>query len=165
MPLFLSSEARYVISAKMMPVRRRCLFWPICRNRIARFSSSYHGRLRIYAKCRNPTQKMTARHLIWPRLAAALFLVIAVLRSPAQAQPASLASWNDGPAQQAIVDFVRITTDKASQSYVPPEDRIATFDQDGTLWIEHPLFTQAMFALDRVRALTPAHPEWKTEQP
>ena len=67
--------------------------------------------------------------------------------------------------QQAIVDFVRITTDKASQSYVPPEDRIATFDQDGTLWVEHPLFTQAMFALDRVRALAPAHPEWKTEQP
>ena len=108
---------------------------------------------------------MTARHLIWPRLAAALFLVVAVLRPPAQAQPTSLASWNDGPAQQAIVDFVRITTDKASQSYVPPEDRIATFDQDGTLWVEHPLFTQAMFALDRVRALAPAHPEWKTEQP
>ena len=102
---------------------------------------------------------MTARHLIWPRLAAALFLVIAVLRPPAQAQPTSLASWNDGPAQQAIVDFVRITTDKASQSYVPPENRIATFDQDGTLWVEHPLFTQAMFALDRVRALAPAHPE------
>src|SRR5260221_12588516 len=108
---------------------------------------------------------MTALHLIWPRFAAALFLAVAVLRPPAQAQSASLASWNQGPAQQAIIDFVRITTDKASQSYVLPEDRIATFDQDGTLWVEQPLFTQAMFALDRVRALAPAHPEWKAEEP
>jgi len=108
---------------------------------------------------------MTARHLIWPRLAAALFLVVAVLRPPAQAQPAPLASWNDGPARKAIVDFVQATTDKASPNFVPPEDRIATFDQDGTLWVEHPLFAQAMFAIDRVRALAPAHPEWKTEEP
>ena len=108
---------------------------------------------------------MTARPLIWPRLAAALFLVVAVLRPPAQAQPAPLASWNDGPARKAIVDFVQATTDKASPNFVPPEDRIATFDQDGTLWVEHPLFPQAMFAIDRVRALAPAHPEWKTEEP
>ena len=70
-------------------------------------------------------------------------------------------SWNDGPAKQAIVDFVRATTDKASPHFVPPEDRIATFDQDGTLWVEHPLYAQAMFALDRVHALAPKHPEWK----
>jgi phosphoglycolate phosphatase-like HAD superfamily hydrolase len=108
---------------------------------------------------------MTARYLIWPRLAAALFLLVALLGPPGLAQSTSLASWNDGPARQAIVDFARITTDKASQGYVPPEDRIATFDQDGTLWVEQPLFIQAMFALDRVRALAPAHPEWKTEEP
>lgn len=98
---------------------------------------------------------MAARYLIWPRLVAALFLVVAVLGPSARAQSTSLASWNDGPARRAIVDFVRITTDKASPSYVPPADRIATFDQDGTLWTEQPLFTQVMFALDRARALAP----------
>ncbi len=83
----------------------------------------------------------------------------------AQAQTAPLASWRDGPAKQAILDFVRRTTDRASPSYVPPEDRIATFDQDGTLWVEHPLYTQAMFALDRVHALAPRHPEWQSQEP
>jgi phosphoserine phosphatase len=98
-------------------------------------------------------------------MALALLLVVAVLPSPVQAQSTPLASWNDGTARLAIVDFVKATTDKASSNYVPPEDRIATFDQDGTLWAEQPLFTQAMFALDRVRALAPAHTEWKTEEP
>jgi phosphoglycolate phosphatase-like HAD superfamily hydrolase len=79
------------------------------------------------------------------------------------AQP--LASWNDGPAKQAILDFVRTTTDQSSKNFVAPEDRIATFDQDGTLWVEHPLYTQAMFALDRVHALAPQHPEWQSREP
>jgi hypothetical protein len=83
----------------------------------------------------------------------------------AQAQGMPLASWNDGPAKQAILDFVRATTDRASPSYVPPEDRIATFDQDGTLWVEHPVYTQAFFALDRVHELAPQHPEWKSREP
>src|SRR5438034_10195592 len=83
----------------------------------------------------------------------------------AQAPAGVLPSWNDGPAKQAILDFVRATTDRANPSYVPPEDRIATFDQDGTLWVEHPIYTQAVFALDRVRILAPAHPEWKNEEP
>ena len=61
----------------------------------------------------------------------------------AQAQTASpLASWNDGPAKKAILDFVRGTTDPSSNNFVPPEARIATFDQDGTLWVEHPLYSQ-----------------------
>jgi phosphoglycolate phosphatase-like HAD superfamily hydrolase len=72
-----------------------------------------------------------------------------------------LASWNDGPAKQAILDFVRVTTDKSNESFVPPEDRIATFDQDGTLWTEHPLYTQAEFILDRAHTLAPQHPELK----
>ena len=76
-----------------------------------------------------------------------------------------LASWNDGPAKQAIVAFVAATTDQTSPQFVPPEDRIATFDQDGTLWVEHPLYTQAMFALDRVHELAPKHPEWKKKEP
>jgi phosphoglycolate phosphatase-like HAD superfamily hydrolase len=85
----------------------------------------------------------------------------------AQAQTSAdpLASWNDGPAKQAVVDFVRATTDQASNSFVTPEDRIATFDQDGTLWVEHPGYGQAMFALDRVHELAPQHPEWQNKEP
>jgi phosphoglycolate phosphatase-like HAD superfamily hydrolase len=83
----------------------------------------------------------------------------------AQTPASSLASWNDGPAKQAILDFVHQTTDRGSQGYVPAEERIATFDQDGTLWVEHPLYTQAMFALDRVRAMAPQHPEWQSTEP
>ncbi len=76
-----------------------------------------------------------------------------------------LASWNDGSAKRAILDFVRATTDPSSKNFVAPEDRIATFDQDGTLWVEHPLYSQAMFALDRMRELAPQHPEWQTQEP
>jgi hypothetical protein len=74
----------------------------------------------------------------------------------AQAQAATpLASWNDSPAKQAILNFVKATTDSASRIYVPPEDRIAMFDQDGTLWVEQPLYTQAFFALTRVHEMAP----------
>ncbi|QEG33491.1 HAD family hydrolase [Bythopirellula goksoeyrii] len=76
-----------------------------------------------------------------------------------------LPSWNDGPAKQAILKFVETTTTQGSPDFVPPEDRIATFDNDGTLWVEQPLYTQLTFALDRVKALAPEHPEWKEEQP
>ena len=70
-----------------------------------------------------------------------------------------------GPAKQAIISFVKQVTDKSGGNYVEPEDRIATFDQDGTLWVEHPLYTQAMFALARVHELAPQHPEWKQREP
>ncbi len=83
----------------------------------------------------------------------------------AHAQAAPLASWNDGPAKQAILDFVRATTDPSSKNFVAAKDRIATFDQDGTLWVEHPIYTQALFALDRISAMAPDHPEWKTVAP
>ena len=83
----------------------------------------------------------------------------------AQTSAKVLPSWIDGPAKQAMLDFVRATTDRSSRNFVPPEDRIATFDQDGTLWVEHPLYTQAMFAIDRVGALAPQHPEWKNNEP
>lgn len=81
------------------------------------------------------------------------------------AQDDPLPSWNEGPAKQAIFEFVRATCDPASPKYVSPPDRIATFDQDGTLWVEHPLYTQAVFALDRVKELAPQHPEWNEEEP
>ncbi|EXI78212.1 MAG: haloacid dehalogenase-like hydrolase [Candidatus Accumulibacter appositus] len=76
-----------------------------------------------------------------------------------------LPSWREGPARQAIVKFVQTATDKASAGFVPPAERIATFDNDGTLWTEHPMYTQLAFALDRIRQLAPQHPEWKTQQP
>jgi phosphoglycolate phosphatase-like HAD superfamily hydrolase len=83
----------------------------------------------------------------------------------AQTPEAPLPSWNERPAKQAILDFVRATTDESSKDFVPPDERIATFDQDGTLWVEHPLYTQAQFALDRVHELAPQHPEWQSQEP
>ncbi len=76
-----------------------------------------------------------------------------------------LPSWNDGPTKAAILEFVAAVTDTNSEDYVKPADRIATFDNDGTLWVEYPMYTQLQFALDRVKQLAPHHPEWKTTQP
>src|SRR6266487_1042425 len=70
-----------------------------------------------------------------------------------------LASWNDGPTKQAITEFVKATTTQGSPQFVPPEERIAAFDQDGTLWVEHPMYTQVMYCLERVPALVKAKPE------
>jgi phosphoglycolate phosphatase-like HAD superfamily hydrolase len=87
----------------------------------------------------------------------------AAVAAPAAAQP--LSSWNDGSARRQILDFVRAVTDTKSPSYLPPADRIAAFDQDGTLWVEQPLYVQAMFALDRVRVLARDRPEWIDREP
>jgi phosphoserine phosphatase len=76
-----------------------------------------------------------------------------------------LPSWNDGTAKKAILEFVAAVTEKGGRDYVRPEERIATFDNDGTLWVEYPMYTQALFAFDRVKKLAPQHPEWKTKQP
>ena len=80
-------------------------------------------------------------------------------------QGGSLASWNDGPAKQAILDFVKATTDRASPNFVPPEARIATFDQDGTLWVEHPIYSQVIYCLDRVPAVVEKNPKLKNVEP
>jgi phosphoglycolate phosphatase-like HAD superfamily hydrolase len=94
------------------------------------------------------------------------FTMLATLALVLSAQAADpLPTWNDGPAKKAIVEFVSATTEKSSPRYVDPEDRIATFDQDGTLWVSHPLYAQAMFALDRVRELAAKHPEWNNKEP
>jgi phosphoglycolate phosphatase-like HAD superfamily hydrolase len=99
-------------------------------------------------------------------LAAIVGLVITLFAiANAQAQCDPLPSWNEGNAKQAILTFVKQTTDKSSDKFVEPADRIATFDQDGTLWTEQPLYAQAMFALDRVGKLAPQHPEWKQKEP
>jgi phosphoserine phosphatase len=76
-----------------------------------------------------------------------------------------LPSWNDGKARQSIVDFVAKVTKQGSPDYVPPAERIATFDNDGTLWAEQPMYFQLFFALDRVKTLAPQHPEWKDKEP
>ena len=94
---------------------------------------------------------------------AALALALGAPFAAAGADVA-LPSWNDGPARQAILAFVSKVTDAGSSTYVPPAERIATFDNDGTLWVEKPLYAQMFFALDRLRALAPKHPEWMSEE-
>jgi len=88
----------------------------------------------------------------------ALACMVVFMTTAAQATD-PLASWNDGPAKQAIVEFVKATTTQGSPQFVPPEERIATFDQDGTLWVEHPMYTQVMYCLEKVPALVKAKPE------
>jgi hypothetical protein len=77
----------------------------------------------------------------------------------------SLPSWNDGKAKQSIIAFVAKVTKEGSPDFVPPAERIATFDNDGTLWAEQTMYFQLLFALDRVKALAPQHPEWKDKEP
>jgi hypothetical protein len=76
-----------------------------------------------------------------------------------------LPSWNDSAVKKSLVDFVDRTTKQGAPDFVPPSERIAVFDNDGTLWAEQPMYTQLAFALDRIKALAPNHPEWKTAQP
>ncbi len=99
------------------------------------------------------------KHLSIPALVLALaFEPLALAKDP-------LPSWNDGPAKKAIVAFVERVTKPGSPGFVPPAERIAVFDNDGTLWAEQPMYVQLAFALDRVKALAPQHPEWKTTPP
>ena len=93
-----------------------------------------------------------------------LALVLAISASlgvvtAARGQTDPLPSWNDGAAKQAIVEFVDATTTQGGPDFVPPAERIATFDQDGTLWVEHPVYSQVVFCLERVPALVKAKPE------
>jgi hypothetical protein len=97
------------------------------------------------------------------RLMLPLLVLLSCLGAQEQTDP--LPSWNSGPHKKAIVDFVQAVTVKSSPNFVPPEERIATFDNDGTLWGEQPMYVQLAFALDRVKALAPQHPEWKTKEP
>lgn len=76
-----------------------------------------------------------------------------------------LPSWNDGTTKRSIVEFVQKATTPGTPDFVPPDARVATFDNDGTLWAEKPMYFQVFFALDRVKALAPQHPEWKTQEP
>ena len=97
------------------------------------------------------------------------FAALPVLSISASAQTAAsgdmLPSWNEGATKQAILNFVAAVTREGSADFVPPAERIATFDNDGTLWVEHPMYTQLAFGLDRVKALAALHPEWRNTQP
>jgi haloacid dehalogenase-like hydrolase len=110
------------------------------------------------------------RRILLTTAAALPALSGTLLAASAQAQTAPpsgsvLPSWNDGPAKHAILDFVRDTTDQASPNFVPPGERMAEFDQDGTLWVEHPIYTQFEFCLDRVGAVVKEKPELKDREP
>ena len=94
----------------------------------------------------------------------ALACLVVFMTTNAQAAD-PLASWNDGAAKQAIVEFVKATTTQGNPQFVPPEARIATFDQDGTLWVEHPMYTQVVYCLERVPALVKTRPELKNKEP
>jgi hypothetical protein len=95
---------------------------------------------------------------------AAVLLIAVSLTAPGLAQE-PLPSWNDTATKKAIVTFVERVTGQGSPEFVPVAERIATFDNDGTLWAEQPIYTQLAFALDRVKALAPLHPEWKDQEP
>lgn len=97
-------------------------------------------------------------------LVAMIFVVCCLAVPPAMATD-PLPSWRDGDSRQAIIEFVEKVTEKGSPDYVPPDKRIATFDNDGTLWSEQPAYFQLFYLVDRVKALAPQHPEWKSEEP
>jgi phosphoserine phosphatase len=101
------------------------------------------------------------------RVSIVLISVMAALVLLAQVAQAAdpLPSWRDGNARQRIIQFVEAVTKEGSSDYVAPEARIASFDNDGTLWVEYPMYTQVLFAFERVKELAPKHPEWKTKQP
>lgn len=100
---------------------------------------------------------ITSKHLVYTCLSIFLFF--------SQVGADTLPSWNEGSAKKAIIQFVNDVTTKGNENYIAPSDRIATFDEDGTLWIEQPLYTQLIFALDRIKVLAPQHPEWKNQEP
>ena len=106
--------------------------------------------------------------LMRPRMLLLATVTLALAVGPgfsARAQDDPLPSWNDGAAKQAILDLVAETTAEGGANFVAPEDRIATFDQDGTTWVEQPIYGQGLFALDRLAAMAPEHPEWKETEP
>lgn len=96
---------------------------------------------------------------------ATISAAILLMLVPLDVQADELSSWNDGKAKQSIIDFVASVTAEGQVDYVAPEERIAVFDNDGTLWGEQPMYVQLAFVLDRVKALAPEHPEWKDTEP
>jgi phosphoglycolate phosphatase-like HAD superfamily hydrolase len=111
----------------------------------------------------NPIHRQMQFALTFVRIGFVAIFTICLCAAANAADP--LPSWNEGAAKKAILEFVAAVTDESGKDYVEPANRIATFDNDGTLWLEYPMYTQALFAFDRVKKLAPQHPEWKTQQP
>ena len=103
----------------------------------------------------------TSYPLVTWRWLLSLLIAVPLLASAADPLPA----WKDGPSKQAITQFVEAVTEEGSKDFVAPAERIAVFDNDGTLWSEQPMYFQVLFAFDEARRLAPEHPEWKTTQP
>lgn len=101
----------------------------------------------------------------WHRLALSMVILLILLPGGLASGQPPLASWNDTESKQAVVRFVEAVTEPGSDEFVPAAERIAVFDNDGTLWSENPIYFQAFFMLDRVRQLAPDHPEWKDQEP
>src|SRR5215468_8502182 len=97
-----------------------------------------------------------------PAVLWALLLVL-VARQSLAAEP--LPTWNDGEAKRSILGFIESVTREGSPTFVPVAERIAVFDNDGTLWCEQPMYFQFFFVVDRIKALAPQHPEWKDQEP
>ena len=108
---------------------------------------------------------LVADRSVLDRSASTVTVASLTTQEAAAAQTSVLPSWNDGTARRAIVEFVERVTREGGSEFVPAPERIATFDNDGTLWSEKPLPVQLLFALDRVKALAPQHPEWRTKEP
>src|SRR5262245_37588059 len=104
---------------------------------------------------------MRPRRLLFVRIALTVFALVPAVA----AQDDPLPSWSDGPAKAAIVRFVGDVTRRGGPGFVPAEERVAVFDNDGTLWTEQPYYNQVAFAFDRIKALAPAHPDWKDKPP
>src|SRR5262245_60445786 len=105
------------------------------------------------------------RRLFGVSVSLLLALAIAYAAPPARAAGDPLPSWNEGAAKKSILEFVTAATREGGPGFIAPAERIAVFDNDGTLWVEKPLYVQLVFAIDRVKALAPQHPEWKTKEP
>ncbi len=112
-----------------------------------------------------PIASNLSRRFLLSTMAALPALIAALRTAPALAQTDPLQSWNDGATKKSITDFVARVTTQGGPDFVPADQRIATFDNDGTLWIEQPMYVQLAFILDRVKTLAPQNPSWKTKQP
>lgn len=120
--------------------------------------------LRLYFR-RDRIAGFLASRLPATQVIAAVLCVCAACGPRTEAVVDPLPSWGSSPVRDAIVAFVDDITKNGSSDYVPADDRIAVFDNDGTLWVEQPIYTQFQFVLDRVKSLAPEHPQWKREQP
>lgn len=112
----------------------------------------------------DPLQSLR-RLTAWTWLLALGLLAGCAATEPQSRPQAALPSWNDGPSRSAIVEFVQAVATPGSPDFVAPDERIAVFDNDGTLWSEQPMYFELQFSLDRVQALAPSHPEWRSRQP